>query len=120
MLTIDQTYRWQGFGDGFGKWESRCRLRIFRSHPEAIVVVASDQGGDTGTTITNCAEHLATAVVKEYAVDPAVLTWIEHLPESEAQFSLVEFDWSDRQKASRPRWRYLTREEAEAIAGMAL
>ncbi|NJL19596.1 MAG: hypothetical protein HC895_00270 [Leptolyngbyaceae cyanobacterium SM1_3_5] len=93
MLTTDQTYHWCGFGDGFGNWESRCLLRIFRLHPKAIVVVASDLGGDTETSITNCAGQLARRLVKEFELDLACLTWIEHIPMSKAAFSLVQFDW---------------------------
>lgn len=119
MLTTDRTDYWRGFGDGFGNWESHCRLRIFRPHPEAIVVVVSDQGGDTGTSITNCASQLATRVVKEFELDLARLTWIEHIPTSEAEFSLVQFDWQGN-TARHPRWSYLTPAQAAAIASVSL
>jgi len=39
--------------------------------------------------ITNCAKHLATLVVRDFAIDPAILTWIEHLPNSQVQFSIT-------------------------------
>ncbi len=60
MLTTDKNYRWQGYGDGFGNRHSHCRIRIFHAHPESVVVVVSDQGNDTGTSITNCVGQLAT------------------------------------------------------------
>lgn len=119
MLTTDRIYRWQGFGDGFGNWHSHCRVRIFHAHPESVVVVVSDQGNDTGTSITNCAGQLATLVVKEFHLNPELLTWIEHYPSSDVEFSRVEFDWSGM-AASNPRWAYLTTEQAQAIAGVEL
>lgn len=66
---VDKTYRWTGFGNGLGNWASHCRIRIFRPHPEQIVVIASDLGEDSGTSITNCAEGLATLVVRDFGLD---------------------------------------------------
>ena len=72
-LVIDQEYHWEGFGDGIGQWLSKCRLRIFRPHPEQAIVLVSDLGRDTGTSITNCAEILATRIVQEHELDSACL-----------------------------------------------
>jgi hypothetical protein len=115
-VLIDQTYHWQGFGNGVGTWLSQCRIRVFQPHPEHTVVIASDLGGDNGTSITNCADHLASLVVQEFQLDPAALTWIEHLPDSSAAFSLVEFDWLGT-IASFPRWSHLHPEQVEALVG---
>jgi hypothetical protein len=60
---IDPLFRWRGFGDGFGTWESKCRLRIYEA-PARAVVIATELPENTGTSITNAAEHLATLVVK--------------------------------------------------------
>ncbi len=83
--TVDQTYVWRGCGDRFGEWEFCCRLRIFDVHPELLIVIVSNLRCDNGTTITNCAEQLATNVVKDFNLDPRSLTWIEHLPDSETE-----------------------------------
>jgi hypothetical protein len=99
--TVVQTYVWKGCGDRFGEWEFCCRLRIFDVHPELLIVIVSNLRCDNGTTITNCAEQLATNVVKDFNLDPRSLTWIEHLPDSETEYSQVEFDW-DRLQASYP------------------
>lgn len=69
--------------------------------------------------MTNYAEHLATLVVKDFAIDPATLTWIEHLPASEVQFSIVDFVWEDNQAVS-SWWRYLSKEKAEELVGRSL
>ncbi len=71
---VEQTYTWKGFGDGFGEWESCCRLQIFEIHPELTVVIASDLGKDSGTSITNCAEQLAANVVKDFHLDPRLIS----------------------------------------------
>lgn len=112
---IDQTYCWRGLGN----WDSHCRLRIFRTHLESVVVVVSDPGGDSGTTITNGAGELATCIINQFHLDPELLIWIEHIPTSAVEFSRVEFDWLSG-VASHPRWSHLTRLEAEAIAGVPL
>jgi hypothetical protein len=116
---IDQTYYWQGHGNGVGLWQSKCRLRIFQPHPESTIVLVSDLGADCGTSITDCADHLASLIVTEFRLDPEALTWIEHLPDSESEFSLVEFDWLGTIAIS-PRWSYLTPERVEALIGQSL
>lgn len=121
---VDETYTWRGFGNGFGKWDSRCRIRVFRPHPEQIVVIASDLGEDSGTSITNCAEGLANLVVRDFALDPDLLLWIEHYPyyrqeDPKAEFSRVQFAWSGCQ-ATKARWSPISRQEAEALCGCKL
>lgn len=123
-VLVDQTFTWKGFGNGFGKWDSCCRIRIFQPHPEQQVVVVSDLGSNTGTSVTNCADGLATLVVGDFDLDPVLVLWIEHYPDlrwvdSSAEFSRVVFDWNGCQ-ATYPRWSSLTRQEAEAFCGYTL
>ena len=61
---IDTRFRWCGFGNGFGAWESTCRLRISET-PEQAVVIATELPDNTGTSITNAAQYLATVVVEQ-------------------------------------------------------
>jgi len=124
LLAVDEIYTWTGFGNGFCNWDSRCRIRIFRPHPEQIVVIASDLGQDSGTSITNCADHLATLVVRDFALDPTLLLWIEHYPcnrqeDPQVEFSRVHFSWSGR-KATKARWSPMSQQEAEALCGCRL
>lgn len=121
---IDQNYTWKGFGNGFGKWDSCCRIRIFHPHPEQVVVLASDLGIDAGTSITNCADGLATLVVGDFDLDPVLVLWVEHYPylrqvDPPAEFSRVQFDWIGCQ-ATYPRWAPISRQEAEAFCGYKL
>lgn len=121
---IDETYTWTGFGNGLGKWDSRCRIRIFRPHPEQIIVIASDLGEDSGTSITNCAEGLATLVVRDFSLDPTLLLWIEHYPcnrqeDPQVEFSRVLFSWNSSE-ATKARWSPMSQQEAEALCGSKL
>lgn len=124
LLAVDEIYTWTGFGNGFGKWDSRCRIRIFRPHPEQIVVIASDLGEDSGTSITNCADSLATLIVRDFCLDPDLLLWIEHYPRNrekypQAEFSRVHITWNGR-KATQVRWSPMSQQEAEALCGCKL
>ena len=118
-LITDQTFHWKGFGNGFGSWESRCRLRIVEPPSGSTVVVVSDQGMDTGTFITNCAASLATLVVQQFQLDPEDLIWIEHYPDSDVECSRVEFVWQGN-IAKKTHWSYLPPQQAIAIAGISL
>ncbi|BAZ18835.1 hypothetical protein NIES4071_107200 (plasmid) [Calothrix sp. NIES-4071] len=95
---ISTIYNWKGFGDGFGKWDSKCQLSIYDTKNNTIVVV-SDLGYGSGTSITNCAAQLCTLVVKDYNLNPEKLIWIEHYPKSSSRsfpesYDLVNFDVS--------------------------
>ncbi len=125
----DKEYHWKGFGNGNGDWDSFCRLLIFDSD-ESTFVVVSDLGMDTGTSITNSAEHIATLVVRDYKLDPSKLTWIECYPGSDIELSLVSFTWQVQllglgrryvgcqHIASSPVWRHLDSFD-EASPGLA-
>lgn len=94
---LDTEYHWKGFGNKFGNWDSFCRIRVFTYGSETIVV-ASDLGKDTGTSITNCAEHLATNFTRDcrqFVSEKSV--WIHHYTRilgdfAEEDFDLVTFD----------------------------
>lgn len=121
---VDQDYIWKGFGNGLGNWDSRCRIRIFQPHPEQQVVIASDLGIDASTSITSCADGLATLVVEDFDLDPVLVLWIEHYPylrqiDPPAEFSRVEFEWNGRQAAF-ARWAPISQQEAEALCGWKL
>lgn len=121
---VDENYTWKGFGNGVGKWDSCCRIRIFHPHPEQQVAIASDLGQDTATSITNCADSLATLIVRDFTLDPILLLWIEHYPylrqeDPLAEFSRVQFDWNGR-VASYSRWAHISLQEAEALCGCKL
>jgi hypothetical protein len=85
--------KWKGFGHPrfeHGKWDSFCRLRIYRGDAGAVVVVTDMHDRDkypegTGTSITNAAENLCQMVVEKYQLDPQSFAWIEHYPNADGQ-----------------------------------
>jgi hypothetical protein len=52
IMWVKEEYSWAGFGNGLGSWESKCGLIIKQPHPEQTIVVVSDLGEDSGTSIT--------------------------------------------------------------------
>ena len=118
---IDTLFRWRGFGNGFGAWESLCRLRIYET-PEQAVVIATELPENTGTSITNAAEYLATMVVEQYELRPHTLVWIEHYPacrDLPETFALVHLTW-DGQRFHTPRWRRLAPADLALLRGQAV
>lgn len=97
--------------------EARCRIRFYQ-HDGQQVVVATELSDNPGMSVTNAAEDIATQLVAQYGLDVDRLVWIEHYwyPDEGHSFDQVRFTW-DNGKASQPRWRRLTFEEAERLTG---
>ena len=116
-------FKWQGFGNGFGLWESRCYLQIsVNPQSEMTVAVATDLGaGDNGTSVTNAAEHLAGLVSQQFEIIPEKLTWIEHYLGGPGRHEGETFDLVSFQRAGRgfsnPSWRRIEKAFAEELAG---
>lgn len=122
--TVDQIYYWKGFGDGLGQWESYCRLRIWQPHPEQTIVMLSDEGLDSGTSITNCVEYIAPKIAAEFELDPQTTDWIEHYPgyrqeRSGVEFSRVHLQWRE-QTVVQVHWSPLSQQETECLVAQPL
>ncbi len=124
---------------GYHNCPSRCRIRVYEQPGDALIIVASDLEGELahlgenhGTSITNMAEHLATAWRKRYPARPII--WIEHYPargccwtrqgrqvwQFGETFDRVQFAWDNaRQCYRQPRWAHLGRTGLEALIGEA-
>jgi hypothetical protein len=100
MPDIDQEFNY----DGYHGVPSKCRLRVwsFGRMNTTVVVVLSDIALDSGTSVTNRIEHIATMVNKDVlipklGVDHDRAIWIQHHPNEEyrddPEFELVTFDW---------------------------
>jgi len=122
---------------GYHQCESRCRIRVYELPGGALVIVASDLEGELaylgenhGTSITNMAEHLATAWRKRYPGRPIV--WIEHYSargccwtrqgqtiwQFGETFDRVRFTWVNRrQRYQSPKWTHLGRAKVETLIG---
>jgi len=60
---------------GFGGCDCVCNLEVHQN-----LVICSEREDNEGTSITNMAEHLATAICKQFDITPNNLIWIEHYP----------------------------------------
>jgi hypothetical protein len=72
--------------------ESHCRIRIYRHEEQPVVFVATELKNNPGSSITNTATQIATALWQQEG-RPDRFVWIEH-SESYGTFTIVEFDRS--------------------------
>ena len=89
---------------GFHGRTAHCRLEIIPLGDGRTVVIATELEDNTGTSVTNVAEHLASLVCDRFGIMPEKLVWIEHYgygSERERSFDLVTFD---RLKPERIAW----------------
>jgi hypothetical protein len=129
----EEIYDYRGYHD----CESRCGIRVYERPGGAVVIVTSDLEGELaslgenhGTSVTNMAEHLATAWRGRYRRRP--LVWLEHYPargcrwERNGQtvwqfgetFDRVIFTWDNRRQCYRhPKWLHMGRAGAEQLIG---
>ena len=74
---------------------SCCDIEVHRRSDGKYVFIATELPENRGTSITNYAEHLATAMRKQYGSKPEDVIWIEHYPEAKDRrkesFDLVRF-----------------------------
>lgn len=73
---------------GFHGCESVCNLEIHQN-----LVIITEREDNEGTSITNMAEQLATAICDEFDINPHNLIWIEHY---RAGFPSIERSQSTR------------------------
>jgi len=80
---------------GFWNCDSCCDIEVHRRSDGKYVFVATELPGNPGTSVTNFAEHLATAMRRQFGLRPAEVIWIEHYPEAKNRrkedFDLVRF-----------------------------
>jgi hypothetical protein len=80
---------------GFRGCDSSCDIEVHRRSDGKHVFVATELPDNPGVSVTNCAEHLATAMREEYRLKPEDVIWIEHYPEAKDRrkesFDLVRF-----------------------------
>lgn len=124
MLVYEGIYRWEGFGGRLRLPRGCCRLRIYdlaRRAPEAVallrplLVLVADVP-ESPLSVRSCAGHLATSIARDFAIAPARMLYVEHVPESRygregervipEEFVAVDFTWTEG-GAMHPRWRTL-------------
>ena len=86
------------------------------------LIIASELVENPGTSVTNAAEELATALERRHCPDPGErMLWVEHYPASVGdrgralpeRFALVTFERADDGRLHRPQWWHV------AAAGLA-
>ena len=129
-LMLDAVFDYRGYHG----CPSTCRLRIFEPDTEAekekpLVVIATELESNLGTSITNAAERIATAVWKLLERPENGMTWIQHYadraflggrPQLKEEFDLVEFTLTPCQAFAHPKWRPTTKTDVETIIGQEL
>lgn len=102
---------------GYRGCTSWCDVQVERAGEDVLVVV-SERDDNAGTSVTNCAEVIATAIAARLQDVPVWrLRFVEHYPASshrEATLSEVTFEWSGR-TAARPDWRHLGAEGLDQL-----
>ncbi len=106
VITHDLEYPYKGFGN----CDSKCGLKIYQQ-PDRAIVLMTELPDNEGTSVTNCAEHLATKIREQYLADLQIqnIIWIEHYPKNkkngnfEDTYDLVNLKWDGAEFYS-PSW----------------
>ena len=117
--------------EGYHGCQSHCL--ILR---KGNVVVCTEAPDNEGTSVTNCAEVIASKVCLEYGINPDELIWIEHYihPFEDSGLPQETFDRCEFQRVQgdagkstwgrithsifeSPQWKHLDRAETLALAG---
>jgi hypothetical protein len=95
-----------------------CRVEAIRLADERSLVIATEVPDNTGTSVTNACEELATQVCQRLALDPRHVVWVEHYgypsrcdPERVRTYYLVTFASIHPRRSpifEGPNWRPMT------------
>ena len=111
-------YNYKGFWS-----DSYCDIEVHQRSDGKYVFVATELPDNPGTSVTNYAEQLATAMRTQYALKPGDVIWIEHYPEAKDRrkedFDLVRFLGMEGDSFRTPVWTRITEQAVnELIAGV--
>jgi hypothetical protein len=98
--TIIEPFEFKGLG-GRRAW---CRLEVIPLKEGRTAVIATEVEDNSGTSVTNVAEHLASFACDRFQIDPDRLVWIEHYGYGgwrERTYDLVTFS---RRQPERMQW----------------
>src|SRR5687767_2077264 len=104
---------------------ARCRVRIYSERDGPRTAILTELPENTGMSITNASEEIATMLAARWQLDPKTTAWVEHYPpeawrEEERRdetFDEIHYTWDSNKTADTPRWRRLTIEEVERMTG---
>ena len=108
---------------GFWNCDSCCDIEVHRRSDGKYVFVVTELPDNPGTSVTNFAEHLATAMRSRHGLKPEDVIWIEHYPEAtnrrKEDFDLVRFLGMEGDSFRTPVWTRITPQAVdELIAGV--
>ena len=100
-----------------------CDVRIYEggSYGRLRVAILTELPDNTGMSVTNACEDIATELVRLRGLTPGYTIWIEHYPDRHhpESFDLITFEWKGGVARS-PDWRRVSREWVEQLVGEAL
>ena len=99
MKSFEHDYNWTG-------WPSKCRVHI----KDMGLVTWICFENESGTSVTNASELLATEIVEKEGLDPNQCRFFEYYPEYEGNVDEVEYEWRDN-KAHRATWKHFCKKE---------
>lgn len=125
---VDQRFEYQGYH----RTPAHCWLNVARfgrgGHAGAGTLVIMTELPDSGLSVTNACERIATDIVKVFHWPRGwslhKTLWVEHYTEEERgrslgeSFDLVSFDWargSSGMTAHNATWHHITREWVEQL-----
>lgn len=117
---LDSVYDYHALTSGGDDLAAICRLRIYRTADQIVVIVSDSPKNDS--SITNWAEQIAWAVYCELG-KPKSVTFVEHYPEGQGwggreEFDIVTFTARDsRGRFQEPDWRHVDRPFVEGLIG---
>jgi hypothetical protein len=111
---------------GYHGCRSLGHLRLFDPGPDKpYTVIVTELDTNPGTSVTNAAEKLAASVWQFLERPARGMTWIEHYrdrafiakrPQFKEHFDLVSFNQVGS-TFRHPRWRRISKDEAQALCG---
>ncbi len=82
------------------------------------MVILTELPDNQGPSVTNTYEQVAQMVVRDFEINPAKVTWVEHYPQQPGHketFDFVEFTIAGWKITSEPTWRSGSKEKVLAI-----
>ena len=102
------------FKDKMGR-TGECGLLI-NKHEVHYIIVCTELNNNSGPSVTNAAEEIATQVCKKRDLFPNRIVWVERYEANPGEASIVTFKWDQKSNEfCSPVWRNLTLEEAEEL-----
>lgn len=105
---------------GYHRAPSRCQIDIW-SGDKQVIVMMTEIAENTGTSVTNRSEAIASAVRFQHNLSGYNVTWIEHYGavsyhggRASETYTQVTYGWHGG-TARHPEWKALTQEQVEAL-----